>query len=151
LLDLALVISLICGSLLRVHWIIYERITSISGLQWVKSEADRTGRSSVINMSLGGLISPPLDKAVATLTDSGIHVAVAAGNDGLDASLFSPARAPTAVTVGASNIQDQRASFSNTGIPVKIFAPGEDITSAWNTADDVSFLCFIRPRLLNNC
>lgn len=129
----------------RVHWIIFESITSISGLDWVKNRADTTGRSSVVNMSLGGLISPSLDEAVGKLTDVGIHVAVAAGNNGLDADLYSPARAPTAVTVGASTIQDQRAYFSNYGIPVKIFAPGQDITSAWNKSDDVSFLCFVRP------
>jgi len=95
-------------------------------------------------MSLGGLLSPPLDAAVAKLTDAGIHVAVAAGNDSSLADLYSPARARSAVTVGASNIQDQRAMFSNHGPAVKIFAPGEGITSAWNATDDVSFPCFIR-------
>ena len=65
------------------------------------------------------------------LTRAGIHVTVAAGNDGADAGNSSPARAPSANTVGATTIADTRASFSNFGSVVDIFAPGQNIISSW--------------------
>ncbi|KAG6863122.1 hypothetical protein C0995_007753, partial [Termitomyces sp. Mi166 len=58
---------------------------------------------------------------------------VAAGNDNIDAFDISPARADGAITVGASNIADARAWFSNYGSVIDIFAPGENIMSAGNT------------------
>jgi len=83
-----------------------------------------------------------LDGAVDKLTtsDPPVHVVVAAGNSNADASVFSPARARTALTVGASDINDARASFSNFGRPVKVFAPGVAVQSAWSTSDTVGFL-----------
>ncbi|KAG6822492.1 Basic amino-acid permease, partial [Arthromyces matolae] len=56
---------------------------------------------------------------------------VAAGNSGIDAGYTSPARAPSAITVGATDITDFRAWYSNYGSVVDVFAPGTDITSAW--------------------
>ncbi|GLB42668.1 putative peptidase S8 family protein [Lyophyllum shimeji] len=109
----------------------------VSGLNWVLSSARSSGRPSIVSMSLGGSASTSLDNAVATLTSGGVHVAVAAGNSNTDAGSTSPARAPSAVTVGASTIADARASFSNYGSVVDIFAPGQNIISAWigsNTA-----------------
>lgn len=50
--------------------------------------------------------------------------AVAAGNDNRDACKYSPAASPLAITVGASNIADARAYFSNYGECVDVFAPG---------------------------
>src|SRR5262249_22350798 len=47
----------------------------------------------------------------------------------------SPARVATAITVGATDSSDNRASFSNFGTCLDIFAPGVNITSAWNTSD----------------
>jgi subtilisin family serine protease len=58
---------------------------------------------------------------------------VAAGNNSQDACQYSPAREPSAITVGATSNNDYRAYFSNTGTCVDIFAPGYNITSAWNT------------------
>ena len=111
----------------------------ISGLDWVRTVAGRSGRPSVINMSLGGQANIMINQAVQRLTSSGVHVAVAAGNDNAPAELTSPASEKTACTVGASDINDARASFSNYGTPVKIFAPGVTITSAWKDSDTVSF------------
>ncbi|KAG6906165.1 hypothetical protein DXG01_015515 [Tephrocybe rancida] len=96
----------------------------------VKVLADN-GRPTVVSMSLGGDAYTPVDDAVASLTASGIHVIVSAGNDNKDAITASPARAPSAITVGASNVSDARAWFSNYGQVVDIFAPGQNITSAW--------------------
>ncbi|KIM35761.1 hypothetical protein M413DRAFT_32226 [Hebeloma cylindrosporum] len=103
----------------------------VSGLNFVLSSARASGRPSIVSMSLGGGVSTSLDNAVASLTNAGIHVAVAAGNSNADAANTSPARAPSANTVGASTIADARASFSNFGAVVDIFAPGQNVISAW--------------------
>lgn len=65
---------------------------------------------------------------------------VAAGNSNVDAANTSPARAPTVVTVGASTIADARASFSNYGSVVDIFAPGQNVISSWIGSTSVSTL-----------
>jgi cerevisin len=49
------------------------------------------------------------------LTNSGIHVVVAAGNKADDAYYYTPAGAPSAITVAASDINDNLAYFSNWG------------------------------------
>ncbi|KAF8063398.1 serine protease [Lyophyllum atratum] len=103
----------------------------VSGLNWVLSSAQSSGRPSIVSMSLGGSASTAMDNAVASLTAGGVHVAVAAGNSNVDAGTTSPARAPSAVTVGASTIADARASFSNYGSVVDIFAPGQNVISSW--------------------
>ncbi|EJD51547.1 peptidase 1 [Auricularia subglabra TFB-10046 SS5] len=112
----------------------------ISGLSFVFNTARSSGRPSVASLSFGGAPSSDLDNAVATMTNSGIHVIVAAGNDNENAANNSPARAPSAITVGSTTISDTRASFSNFGSAVDIFAPGQTITSAFagsNTATSV--------------
>jgi cerevisin len=100
-----------------------------------KAEFAATGKTShkgsVANMSLGGGKSRALDDAVNAAVDSGMHFAVAAGNDNRDACSFSPAAAEKAVTVGASTLSDDRAYFSNHGKCVDVFAPGLNILSTW--------------------
>jgi len=103
----------------------------VSGLNWVGSQASASGRPSIVSMSLGGGATSTLDNAVTSLTNSGVHVVVAAGNSNTDAGTTSPARAPSAITVGASNINDARSSFSNYGSVVDVFAPGENVISSW--------------------
>ncbi|KAF6748693.1 serine protease [Ephemerocybe angulata] len=103
----------------------------ISGLNWVLDQVRASGRPSIVSMSLGGSGNTVLDNGVLSLTQAGIHVAVAAGNDNTNAQNTSPARAPSAVTVGASTITDARASFSNYGAIVDVFAPGQNVISAW--------------------
>jgi subtilisin family serine protease len=84
----------------------------------------------VANMSLGGPAFAPVDLAVANSIAGGVHYSVSAGNANTNACLASPARVPTATTVGATTITDNRAAFSNVGTCVDVFAPGERITSA---------------------
>ncbi|MGH8832822.1 MAG: S8 family peptidase, partial [Polaromonas sp.] len=107
----------------------------IAGIDWV---ANSTLRPAVANMSLGGGASTSVDAAVAGAVSKGVTMVVAAGNSNLDACNYSPAREPSAITVGASNSLDSRSYFSNIGTCVDIFAPGESITSAWNTSATVS-------------
>ena len=64
---------------------------------------------------------------------------VAAGNNNNDAKNYSPARAPSAITVGSVDINDVRAATSNYGSPVDVFAPGVKILSGWPGGTDVSF------------
>ncbi|KAF9579898.1 serine protease, partial [Lunasporangiospora selenospora] len=100
-------------------------------LERQKSEGSKY-RGSVANMSLGGGKSRALDDAVTRAIKTGLHFAVAAGNDNKDACNYSPANVETAVTVGASTLSDDRAYFSNHGECVDIFAPGLNIKSVWN-------------------
>lgn len=88
-------------------------------------------KGSVANMSLGGGKTTLLDLAVDAAVTTGLHFAVAAGNDNADACNYSPAASKNAVTVGASTIDDSRAYFSNYGKCTDIFAPGLNIQSTW--------------------
>jgi subtilisin family serine protease len=107
----------------------------IAGIDYV---ANSTLRPAVANMSLGGAASSAVDSAVAGAVAKGVSMVVAAGNNGADACAYSPARAPSAITVGATTSIDYRASYSNYGSCVDIFAPGHNITSAWNTSPTAS-------------
>ncbi|MEV8035611.1 S8 family peptidase [Streptomyces sp. NPDC086182] len=98
----------------------------IAGIDWVTRHARRP---AVANLSLGGYANAQLDTAVRNSIASGVTYTVAAGNAGLPASLYSPARVAQALTVGASDRADARAGFSNTGSSLDLFAPGVDITS----------------------
>ena len=106
----------------------------IAGIDWVTA---RRVLPAAANMSLGGGFSASLNTAVENSIASGVVYAIAAGNSSADACNFSPASAPSAITVGATDITDTFASFSNFGTCVDINAPGVNITSAWigsNTA-----------------
>ena len=107
----------------------------VAGIDWVTTNAIRP---AVANMSLGGGPSPALDQAVQTSIGSGISYAIAAGNSNLDACGGSPARVPEAITVAATTNTDNRASYSNFGSCVDLFAPGSSITSSWNTSDNAT-------------
>jgi len=102
----------------------------IAGVNWVTQNARRP---AVANMSLGGGASTALDNAVANSIASGVTYALAAGNSRANACNTSPARVASAITVGATTSSDARASYSNYGTCLDIFAPGSSITSAWYT------------------
>ncbi|KAF9773251.1 hypothetical protein IL306_008974 [Fusarium sp. DS 682] len=85
----------------------------------------------VVNMSVSVLSSPAINAAARYIVKEGYFLAVAAGNDDTDASQFSPGNEPMACTVGATAKNDTRASFSNYGVSVDVFAPGVDIESTW--------------------
>ncbi len=104
----------------------------IAGMDWVAANAQKP---AVANMSLGGGYSTATNSAIARLTAANVFVAVAAGNSGQDACRSSPASAPTATTVAASTKTDARASYSNWGSCVDLYAPGSGITSAWYQND----------------
>ena len=103
----------------------------IAGIDWV---ANSTLRPAVANLSLGGAANTAVDAAVAGAVAKGVVMVVAAGNSNADACTASPAREPSAITVAATTSIDFRASFSNWGTCVDLYAPGGGINSAWNTS-----------------
>lgn len=100
----------------------------IDGLRWVAQDvASNGGWPAVASLSLGGDRSKSLDDAVEAVVSAGIPVVVAAGNDfGADSCTRSPAGAPSAITVAATDINDAAAAFSNIGSCVDIWAPGKE-------------------------
>ncbi len=107
----------------------------VAGVNWVTQNAVKP---AVANMSLGGGASTTIDNAVANSIASGVTYAVAAGNNNANASNYSPARVASAITVGATTRTDARASYSNYGSVLDIFAPGSAITSAWYTSNSAT-------------
>ncbi|PHX81537.1 MAG: hypothetical protein CK540_02315 [Thermoleophilia bacterium] len=102
----------------------------IAGLNWVVAN-HAPGQLAVANMSLGGGYSEALNAAMQSVIDDGVTMVVAAGNSDMDACGNSPASVAAAITVGATDANDQRASFSDYGTCVDLFAPGVDILSSW--------------------
>jgi subtilisin family serine protease len=101
----------------------------IAGIDWAIS--NHGSEPAVGNMSLGGGASTSMDNAVRNAIADGIVMCIAAGNSSRDAKNFSPARVKEAITVGATDVNDRLASYSNFGSIVDILAPGTNITSSW--------------------
>jgi subtilisin family serine protease len=109
----------------------------IDALDWVVEH--KPSGPSVVNFSGAGPTDPTADAAVAATVKAGIPVVVAAGNaepEGVNACGNSPARAPSAITVGATDSSDRQAYFSDFGTCVDLYAPGQDITSASNSSSN---------------
>ena len=104
----------------------------IAGVDWVT--ANHSG-PSVANMSIQGGKVQSVNDAITNSINAGVVYAVAAANFSDDACAYSPASTPLAITVGATTIGDARASFSNYGTCLDLFAPGDSITSDWYTSD----------------
>jgi subtilisin family serine protease len=100
----------------------------IAGVDWVTYHH---AGPSVANMSLNGTFHQPLNDAVANSIAQGVTYALAAGNHYGNACGESPAATPTALTVAATDQNDERPAWSNSGACVDLFAPGVDIPSAW--------------------
>jgi subtilisin family serine protease len=94
-------------------------------------EHHQPGVPAVVNMSVGMSKSEAFNEAVRKLITDGMIVVVAAGNQNRDACLYSPSSEISAISVGAIDKTELRASYSNFGTCVDIFAPGSDLVGAW--------------------
>ncbi|KAL2352268.1 subtilisin-like protease [Cryomyces antarcticus] len=114
---------------------------TLAGMDWVIQQHDARKTQpgfvgSVMSMSWAlQSTSSSVDQAIAAAVQAGLHVSVAAGNQSSDACLNSPSSSGgssgPAITVGSIGIGDAISPFSNTGSCVDVYAPGEDILSAW--------------------
>lgn len=102
----------------------------ISGFNYVTNNRDRA-RANILSASLGGGASQTTDDAINNAATAGVIPIVAGGNDNNNACNSSPARATHALTIGATQGNDNRATFSNFGPCVDVFAPGQSIHSGW--------------------
>lgn len=101
----------------------------VAGIDWAIN--DHTTRPAVMNLSIGAPESTALENAVDRAFADGITVVAAAGNSNVDACTTSPAgNKVSALTVGATTTSDVRASYSNFGDCLDLFAPGSSIISA---------------------
>ncbi len=108
----------------------------IAGINWVTQQKQlNPSIPAVANMSLGGSASSALDAAIQNSINRGVTYAIAGGNSNANACNYSPARVGAAITVGATTSADARASYSNYGTCLDLFAPGSSITSAWYTSN----------------
>jgi hypothetical protein len=106
----------------------------VAGFNYVANN-QASGRMNILSASLGGGSSATTDNAINNGANAGVIPVVAAGNDSnANACNSSPAGAAQAITVAASNKDDTRATFSNAGPCVNVFAPGQSIHSAWYTS-----------------
>ncbi len=110
----------------------------IAGIDWVTAQHNSTGNTAVANMSLGGGSNNAVNTAVSNSIADGVVYAVAAGNSSANACNYSPASTTNAITVGATTSSDARASYSNYGSCLDIFAPGSSIKSAWHTKNNAT-------------
>lgn len=104
----------------------------IAGVNWVTNQAYRP---AVANMSLGGGASTALDTAIQNSINAGVTYVVAAGNNNRNACNYSPARVAAALTIGATTSSDARASYSNYGSCLDLFAPGSSVVSDYYTSN----------------
>jgi len=109
--------------------------TITSAISYAVNDNRVPNRLKVISMSIGGSSSPSINNAVTNAVNAGVTTVVAAGNEQTDACTKSPAGARPAITVGATTSTDARASYSNFGTCVDIWAPGSSITSASRSGD----------------
>jgi subtilisin family serine protease len=100
----------------------------VEGIDWVRANHVKP---AVANMSLGGGASSSINTATTNLINSGVTVVVAAGNSNTLACNGSPSGVTAAIVVAASTSTDARASYSNYGSCVDLYAPGSSITSSW--------------------
>ncbi|MYR62532.1 S8 family serine peptidase, partial [Streptomyces sp. SID625] len=113
----------------------------LAGIDWVTKNAVKP---AVANMSIGGGKTQSVNDAVAASIASGVTWVVAAGNNNADACSYSPASTTSAITVGATDSRDARATGwsngqgSNYGSCLDIFAPGDSIVSSSNAGDTAS-------------
>ncbi|KAG9124214.1 subtilisin-like serine protease [Ceratobasidium sp. 392] len=111
----------------------------IAGVNYAVTQGLASGKPSVATMSLGGGADSAIDSAVSNGIAKGVHFTIAAGNSNVNAANTSPARVAAANTIGAVDSSNKKASFSNYGPVLDVWALGVNVKSAWigsNTASN---------------
>jgi subtilisin family serine protease len=103
----------------------------VAGLDWLIAKKQQSGGAWVANMSLGGLGTNALAKAVQRALDAGIILVASAGNTGNQSGLLYPAGYEGVISVGAVDSQLHVASFSTHGIGLNVVAPGVNVLSTY--------------------
>ncbi|KAI0526000.1 oryzin precursor [Xylaria bambusicola] len=108
----------------------------IAGIQWVVDDAKSKNRinKSVANISLGVIAigNSTVSLAAGAAVEEGLFIAAAAGNSQTPVEFYAPAQYPTLCSIGASAPDDAKATFSNYGNGIDLFAPGVDVISTYN-------------------
>jgi len=107
---------------------------TLGGMDWVVQNAKYPAIMTVSLASQGR--SESARAAVDRVVNAGITVTVGAANDNVDTCTMTYGFIPSAISIGATDSNDRRASFSNFGPCNDIYAPGVRIFGAWNDADD---------------
>ncbi|XP_072177138.1 alkaline serine exoprotease A-like [Diadema setosum] len=107
--------------------------SSVAAMDWIATEGKRP---AVASMSYGGFFSPTEFQAANRAKQLGVVLVTSAGNSNADACLQSPAGSPDVITVGSTDRDDVRSSFSNYGRCVQLFAPGSSIISLAHDSND---------------
>jgi subtilisin family serine protease len=108
----------------------------IAGLEHVYGLKVGGRNVAAVNMSLGGgdfdtnCDDEPFKPAIDNLRGLGVATIVASGNNGQPGSLSSPGCISSAISVGATTLDDQVAWFSNVSPFLSLFAPGDYIVSS---------------------
>jgi serine protease len=90
--------------------------------------ASRTG-AQVINMSWGSSMNSQVMRLVMQEAEANGSVLIAAAGNQDTSGLFYPAAFPEVISVGATDANDLRASFSNYGSTIDVMAPGSTSTA----------------------
>jgi subtilisin family serine protease len=103
----------------------------LSGINYVRTAAVKPAVAIIVGYTS---VNTTVDSAAANLSNAGVFLVVAAGNDNTSACNYSPSRTPVATTVGATSTSDARTSWSNYGPCVDLYAPGAGVLSSWYNA-----------------
>lgn len=136
-----------------VRVFVYDEATTAALVCAMETIADHTDLFEVANMSFrhygadGSCKSDPFHQAICDVTNAGVTLVAAAGNDVDDAANWVPAAYNQVITVSAyvdsdglpgglgpstdRGRDDQFANFSNYGADVDIAAPGVQVISTW--------------------
>lgn len=107
----------------------------LAGIDWVTRDSRASGKPAVAMMSAGGGFNQALNDAITASMNANVHYSLPSGSANGNACNYSPGSATVGTTVGATDTNDNRASFSNYGPCIDLWAPGVTIYSAWGTSD----------------
>lgn len=110
-----------------------------AGITWASGGAvpgmpANANPAHVISMSLGGEgeASQAYQDAIDAAATRNAIVVVAAGNDNIDASRFTPCNQRGVLCIGATRFNGTRASYSNFGQRIDVMAPGGEVSEDAN-------------------